>query len=83
MGNPTIEELTRFMEEFLIENDAITSNTVLESSTDLVSLGVESIQLLTLLSLIEKQYSLSISLEKLEKHNFSFSVDTLLDIIAE
>lgn len=83
MGNPTIKELTEFMKEFLIKNDSIASNIELEPSTDLVSLGVESIQLLTLLSLIEKQYSLSISLEKLEKHNFSFSAGTLLDIITE
>ena len=83
METPTIRELTRFMEEFLKTNDAIASDTTLNSSTDLVSLGVESIQLLTLLSIIEKRYNLSISLEKLENHNFSFSADTLLDSVGE
>ena len=69
-----------FVQDFLSIQDSSRDFSALDVSTDLVSYGIESILLLTLLSEIESKYSLSVSLDRLERHNFIFSVNTLLDI---
>lgn len=81
MNNPSPDDLAFFMKSYLVDNGSLPSGAEINSSTDLVALGVESIQLLSLLSIVEKRFNLSISIEKLEKHCFSFSADTLLDIV--
>ena len=81
MDQLSTQELTTFMKNYLVENGSISSEIQIEASTDLVALGIESIQLLTMLTIIEKNFQLSISIDKLEKHHFSFSANTLLDIV--
>lgn len=69
-----------FVQHFLLTQDSSRDFSDIEVSTDLVSYGIESILLLTLLSEIESKYSLTVSLDRLERHNFIFSVNTLLDV---
>lgn len=83
MTPPNHQELVKFMEDYLKDCGSLKHEDVIDSSTDLVALGVESIQLLTLLTLIEKKFNLSISIESLERHCFSFSANTLLDIVTK
>ena len=83
MTTPTNQDLAKFMEDYLKECGSLNVEDSVDPSTDLVALGVESIQLLTLLTLIEKKFKLSISIESLEKHCFSFSADTILDVVTE
>ena len=62
-----------FLKDQGIEQD---TNPIL-FDTDLVSYGIESIVLLTMLTSLEKEFRVSISLDQLEKKCFVFSVDCL------
>ena len=45
--------------------------------TDLSNIGIESIVLISLLSQIEKEFKINISLESLEKNNFVISAKSI------
>ena len=51
------------------------------TDTDLITFGIESIQLLQLIVRIEKTFGVSLSLEKLSNNCFKFSVNSLLGYI--
>ena len=72
-------ELLDYIKTYLNEQGiALESNPIL-FDTDLVSYGIESIVLLSMLTSLEKEFNVSISLDQLEKNCFVFSVDSLTE----
>ncbi len=49
----------------------------IDINTDLIEFGVESIQVLSILSSIEEEFKLEINLEELEKNNFIISAKVI------
>ena len=66
--------------ELVISNPSLNIDSI-NTDTDLVAFGIESIQLLQLIVKIEKNFGVTLSLEKLSNNCFKFSVNTLLGYI--
>ena len=49
----------------------------IDINTDLIAYGVESIQILSILSCIEEEFKLEINLEELEKNDFIISAEII------
>lgn len=74
------DELLEFIKSYLSKaNGRIYQD--ISSGTDLVSLGVESIVILELMSDIESHYGIKLTLSQLEKFQFKISADSLAQII--
>ena len=62
---------------YIKSNNLIFDISKIDSSTDLVSLGMDSIDILSLLAEIEDNLSISLRLEALEESNFVISAETI------
>lgn len=73
------KDLLNFVKTYLKDQGISRDTNPILFDTDLVSYGIESIVLLTMLSSLEKEFKVSISLDQLEKNCFVFSVDSLAE----
>ena len=71
-------ELLNYVRQHLFIADNTLDTDLIAEDTDLVSFGIDSIQLLQLIAKIEKEFGVSLSLEKLANNSFQFSIKTLL-----
>ena len=77
------QKLIEYIHSFLDSHDLIQEHSNFGADTDMVEFGVESIILLSMLTQIEEEFSVSIGLDSLESHCYVFSVNTIFDIINE
>ena len=74
-------ELLLFVHEYLAHSTPSLDLSEIKEDTDLIAFGIESIQLLQMIVKIEKHFGVSLSLDKLTKNDFKFSINTLLGYI--
>ena len=73
------DDLLHYIKMYLKNHDIMQDVDLISFNTDLVSYGIESIVLLTLLSSLEREFKVNINLDQLEKNCFVFSVNSLAD----
>ena len=69
--------LLKYIQENLSKTNPDIDLSSLSYETDLSSIGVESIVIISLMSQIEEEFKINISLESLEKNNFIISVKSI------
>lgn len=75
------KELLVYIQKELIRTNPDIDIDCIEYETDLSNLGVESIIIISLISKIEAEFKISISLSSLEKNNFIISVKSIAESI--
>ena len=77
------EELLAYVKEELLKSNPDLDINSITRETDISNLGIESIIIISLISQIEAQFKINISLSSLEKNNFIISVKSLADSVAD
>ena len=68
------EQVFNFIKRYLTKTDPTINLEGLKKNTDLASIGVESLTIVSLISEIEEKLKINITLSNLEKYNYEISV---------
>ena len=77
------EELLAYVKKELSKSNPDIDINSIGMETDLSNVGIESIIIVSLISQIETQFKINISLSSLEKNNFIISVKSLADSVSD
>ena len=75
------DELLEYVKKELLKTNPDLDIDLITQKTDLSNLGIESIIIISLISKIETDFKISISLASLEKNNFIISVKSIFESI--